>query len=302
MQLNHCPGCNQSEYHVVGKNSKAINNTIDGANFCQPDYQIRVCCNCGLYYKSHIAEESELSEYYQKTNFHKWEPKNFFPTETFIIKTLLKLDPSSRILDFGCSTGRLLSQLTNKYDCYGVEINQQAAAIAQDKGIKVISEQELLSSKLDLFDAIVLCDVFEHLINPTLILEKLCKKLKIGGFLIICTGNANAKACQNDIANFWYFRSIEHLCMLSEKYASFIEKKLQIKLEVWHKTSHYKLGFYEYLFQNTRNFLYWQLHGKNTSIFKYFWRFVPIVRRAKKWNQPPYFVCSKDHVVAMFQK
>ena len=239
MLVNTCPGCKSNEFNFVGNRGTSIYVTIEEETFCQPEYQIKHCKNCGLYYKSDTIDFSKLEKYYSKADFLRYEYKTFFPTERAIIEVLKKLPDGSNILDYGCSTGRILSQVVDRHNCFGIEVNIAASEIAQKKGIKIIQETEIAANNHLQFDAILLSDVFEHLPHPTQTLEKLCSALESKGILLICTGNADAAACQLDIANFWYFRIIEHLCMLGQEYSIFLSNTLNLKSDLPHpKLSH----------------------------------------------------------------
>lgn len=301
MLISSCPGCKSNEFNFVGNIGKSIRITLDGQTFCQPDYQIKHCKNCGLYYKSNTVDNFELERYYSKADFLRYEHKVFFPTENAIIEILKKLPDGSNVLDYGCSTGRILSQVLDKHNCYGVEVNIAAREIAQQKGITIIQDVEVDATKDLRFDAILLSDVFEHLPYPTQTLDKLCSTLKSNGILIICTGNADAPACQLDIANFWYFRGLEHLSMISREYGNFLSSKLNLELRSWQEMCHYDFPVYQKIRQITQSFAYWQFKGSN-PIVKGLLRLIPFLKRAEKWSEPPYLACTDDHVLAVFYK
>src|SRR6185312_274339 len=110
---------------------------------------------------------------------------------------------------------------------------QDAAKLATDRGITIIPDLEVADLSRPPFDGIVLSDVFEHLVNPTEALVVIRKRLATGGYLVLFTGDGDAKACQRDIANFWYFRTPEHLCMLNKKHAEYLAGKLNLRLVSW---------------------------------------------------------------------
>jgi SAM-dependent methyltransferase len=300
MIVEACPGCNsQTQQTAIGEGESLMIQLQDKC-FCQPNYQIRICGNCGLYYKSNILDSAALSEYYKIVDFSKWELEALFPTEETILKTLNRLKIGSKILDYGCSSGRLLSHLTHKYQCFGYEISDAASSIASQRGIYILNDSSFPG--IDYFDAIVLCDVFEHLDNPTSTLKQLCSRLNEAGILIICTGNADAWASQKDIANFWYFRNVEHLCMLGRKYADFVASELGLELIGWMKKTHFRLSLFEKIFQFLRFFAYWQFKRQNNLLMKSLLSLIPFIRRAENWEKQPLFWASKDHIIAIYRK
>lgn len=124
------------------------------------------------------------------------------------------------MLDFGCSTGRILRVHTSRLACSGVEPNLQAAAIARGRGIAILTESELHDEPVSRFDAIILADVHEHLLHPVETLARLVEVLKPGGWLAIVSGNADAIRDRARIAEFWYFRTPSHLLMLTRNHLS----------------------------------------------------------------------------------
>lgn len=101
-------------------------------------------------------------------------------------KSLDELRLDSRVLDFGCGGGFLLSELFQNHK-YGVEINDTAASLAKDKGLEVFSTVE---SYLKIYgessvDLVISNHALEHTSNPTQEIISLYKCLKPGGVVHI---------------------------------------------------------------------------------------------------------------------
>ncbi len=91
----------------------------------------------------------------------------------------------SRILDVGVGLGRLLEPLT-EFERYGVDISLDYLAIAKQRGIEVaLAKIEELPYQDRFFDAIVVCDVLEHILDLTYCCEKILACLRPGGVLIV---------------------------------------------------------------------------------------------------------------------
>lgn len=91
----------------------------------------------------------------------------------------------SRILDVGVGLGRLLEPLT-EYDRFGVDISIDYLSIARQRGIEVaFAKIEELPYQADFFDAIVVCDVLEHVFDLNYCCEKILSCLRPGGVLIV---------------------------------------------------------------------------------------------------------------------
>jgi SAM-dependent methyltransferase/outer membrane murein-binding lipoprotein Lpp len=103
-------------------------------------------------------------------------------TREYIKKHVVK---GSRILDVGVGLGRLLEPLT-EYQRYGVDISADYLSIAKSRGIEVaLSKIEELPYSPGFFDAIVVCDVLEHVFDLNYCCEKILNCLRPGGVLIV---------------------------------------------------------------------------------------------------------------------
>jgi len=302
MQIASCPGCCGKNYRPLGRLAENFSGRAGDQVFHQPDYRALLCPDCGLVFKSDTLDWPELERYYRCVDFTKWEISGLFPTERSVVRVLERLPDRSRVLDFGCSTGRLLARVCNRLDCFGLEMNPEAASVASAKGIQIIAESSLTDPNALKFDAIVLCDVFEHLPDPTTVLCNLSAHLHASGTLIVVTGNADAPAFAADIANSWYLRTVEHLCMMSRRYAEFLAMRINAKLTQWELCSHYDTPLLEMVKQHAQRFAYWTFHGNASALRRGFVALLPILRRARYWQFQPALNCTKDHVVAVFTK
>jgi 2-polyprenyl-3-methyl-5-hydroxy-6-metoxy-1,4-benzoquinol methylase len=298
MKVDVCPGCDTAEAEVLDT-ANGFPTLIGGEVFEQPPYSLLRCRRCGLYYKSDVTDVARLSRLYDLVDFRNWESPKLYPTERLTIEVLRQIPLGGTILDFGCSSGRLLESLVPDYKCMGFEINADAAAIAKSKGIQMLnSPSDAGTSSLD---ALVLVDVFEHLPHPTQTISELVKLIKPGGRLILVTGNADSGAFQEDLAHSWYMRSNQHLLMFSKAYAQFLAEKLGAKLAGWTEASHYEYPWTNRLWQRARRFAFQTFHGQKRPVYAPLIAITPVLRRAQHWSETPPFTCSNDHVVATFQ-
>ena len=301
MERKVCPGCGTQAFKILGPKGSAFDTPAGESTFHQPEYEVRSCSFCGLYYKSNILSAAELAEYYTDVDFTKWDIGKLYPSDKAILNVLNELPAGSKVLDYGCSDGRLLSQLGDEYQKFGVEINEAAAGIARQKQITILSGDDIAGASDLSFNAIVLSDIFEHLLNPTEVLQSLRERLAKGGLIILFTGDVDAKACQRDIANFWYFRTLEHLCMLGRKHVEYLSKQLNLRLISWTQMSHYDLRLSQLVRERVQDFAYWQFRDNRSSLLTSLLRLTPVLRRAEHWVIPPAITCTKDHVLAVLQ-
>ncbi len=156
-------------------------------------------------------------------------------------------------------------------------------------------------SNLPIFDAIVLVDVFEHMTKPLNFAQATGILAPNGESLIIVTGNGDASACRLDPAQFWYFRIIEHVAMLTQRSAEWISQRLQLHLESWEKVCHYDIPLLTQARQWLQHTAYWQFRRGPRPV-RALLRCLPRVRKAERWEVAPGFSASKDHVLAVFRK
>lgn len=108
--------------------------------------------------------------------------------DKIIVNLIKKLIPfGSRILEFGCGTGRLITKLELYYETYGIDISHYAINQAQAKS-KTTKYYYHLDDFLLLkktIDGILAINVIEHIENPEDLLKKFNLILKKCGYLFI---------------------------------------------------------------------------------------------------------------------
>jgi 2-polyprenyl-3-methyl-5-hydroxy-6-metoxy-1,4-benzoquinol methylase len=105
-----------------------------------------------------------------------------------VAEALEKVMPlqGKKILDVGSAEGGFTELVLRKQgDCLGLEPDRDAAqeALAKKLPVELISFESFPSEKKE-YDAIVFNDVFEHMQNPVVSLEKSCKILKDDGVIL----------------------------------------------------------------------------------------------------------------------
>lgn len=101
---------------------------------------------------------------------------------------------NKKVLDIGCSSGNFGAELIKQKDCIvdGIEIDKSDVSLAQKKLRHVYQlniETDDLAIIKDEYDAILMMDVIEHLVNPTDTIRQVAKLLKPTGRLIFSIPN-----------------------------------------------------------------------------------------------------------------
>lgn len=112
------------------------------------------------------------------------------------LKALIRrqLTPGAMILDAGIGLGGLVAGLRD-YNCYGVDISIPYLEVAsrQCSGV-VMAKLEELPYADSTFDAVLACDVLEHVFRLDLAVEQLLRVLKPSGVLIVRVPNEESLA------------------------------------------------------------------------------------------------------------
>lgn len=98
-----------------------------------------------------------------------------------------KLGSNKRVLDIGCRDGELIMHYNDHHSILGLDIDQEALLLAKQKtGIDtrycdLNSDWNVTEAS---FDAVVACEVIEHLYHPPVVFERINRALKPGGILV----------------------------------------------------------------------------------------------------------------------
>jgi 2-polyprenyl-3-methyl-5-hydroxy-6-metoxy-1,4-benzoquinol methylase len=118
---------------------------------------------------------------------------SYFSLERQMFKDAI-VKSNLNILDIGCGSGILGEYFMSFQGCtvHGVEINESAYQEAKVRLTSVIKgniETIVLPYEMECFDAIILGDVLEHLINPIELINKILPFLKRDGSIFITVPN-----------------------------------------------------------------------------------------------------------------
>jgi 2-polyprenyl-3-methyl-5-hydroxy-6-metoxy-1,4-benzoquinol methylase len=179
------------------------------------------CSNCDFVFRFPLLLDNTYDELYKSGELDLWDSEEVYREDFRLITALLKKfdGQSLSVLDFGCYTGKLLASLPTSFRLFGVEPNTQAAAVAANKGIKIINlRSDGADESPELHDVIMLSDVIEHVPNPRALLQQLRVHLKPQGLLIVTSGDSEAWLWRLTKARFWYCSFPEHISFIGQKW------------------------------------------------------------------------------------
>ena len=140
------------------------------------------------------------------------EEKSRYDTERRKRLILENADKCSKVLEIGCGYGFLVNELkTAGYTVDGIEISDSRREIAKEICQKNIFNINLMEDNIpnnmrQKYDAILLFQVLEHIINPKIFLKNIKELLSSDGIVIIEVPNLNdhlLKLCNQYNQFFW---------------------------------------------------------------------------------------------------
>jgi len=138
------------------------------------------------------------------------------------------LDKKFRILDGGSALGGFLEYLSERgfKNLFGIDISRKYVKAVKNRGpFKIkLGSVESIPFKASSFDFLVIDQVLEHLVNPTIAFKEAERVLSPGGLLCVSIPDASKYANEYFFDFFWFLMrehiqhfDIEHLKILAEK-------------------------------------------------------------------------------------
>jgi len=193
----------------------------DGAEplFRRPDLLVvRRCPGCSGFFVSPAPSAAQLDAFYAHYDEqHRRDPaqtpaellrsyRRTRPDEDFRLRELASLMPlaGARVLDVGFGRARMLFDILRLGGVpHGVELDDRALEIARALGIANVTKGTLADLPDEAaFDAILLCDLIEHPLDPLAILAQAARRLVPGGLLLIWTPNGSAAEREQEPVTF----------------------------------------------------------------------------------------------------
>ena len=144
------------------------------------------------------------------------------------------LPQRGRLLDIGCADGYFLELArADGWEVMGVEISEEMAAKASGRlNIPIVTSVDRLPPVE--FDAITMWEVLEHLPDPVAELQRLARRLRPGGFLMLSTPNAGHWQALRAPETWTAYRPPAHLVLFTaDSLRLALEKAGLLPLRIW---------------------------------------------------------------------
>jgi SAM-dependent methyltransferase len=153
-----------------------------------PELSIRECDDTGYryYYPLSVAGDADL---YRELQSHPWY---YMELKWEHQVALLHVGPEMSVLEVGCGEGNFLQRLPAKP--VGLELNENAAAVARGKGLSVLTEsiQEHSLNHAAECDTVCFFQVLEHITHVNEFIRAAIRSLRPGGRLIVSVPNSDS--------------------------------------------------------------------------------------------------------------
>lgn len=190
--VSHCPICGTAAEVVRDLSAVEIRDQVSGlfdqpvpADVTFPDYHMRECQDCGLVYADPMAPGD--GAYYgwitAQPKYHagkRWE-------WGVIRNDFVAASGHLHVLEVGCGDGKLMDYVSdvNGLHMVGVDVSAPSIEKAKSKGhdarLSAFEDLNSVLSEAEMFDAVILSHVLEHVGDPLGVMQTVASRLKVGG-------------------------------------------------------------------------------------------------------------------------
>lgn len=232
VQRASCPACRRPTSRSLGTPNFHRYFTVPAGKFVLDETtrkkrQLLMCTSCGLIYHQIVPTRDTINTLYaDRTVLRAWSS----PADTRRLRAKFKpiqdamtRDGTVRVLDIGCHTGRFLRSLPRDWEKHGIDPNR----IALDEAQQIAPEGKFRNGLIEevglpsqYFDVVTMWDVAEHLYDVGEAFSKVARTLKVGGYLVLETGNHFSLCARIFRSGWYYWNALEHFVFFNAESAS----------------------------------------------------------------------------------
>ena len=301
MTAPHCRFCNAEPSLQTMKGEFVYGGTSE-----QHFWKCDVCQM--IYLFPPLSEEEEIAFY--KKEFEKYmqgrtaqdknwstPEKHFKSNQREVSRRMSFLEryvtPKQRVLEVGCSSGFMLSALTDKgMEVYGLDPSEGFIEYVRSKGIQVYKTLEELQRQHDLtFSLIIHYYVLEHVRNPVEFIREYMELLHEDGRMIFevpCATDPLVELYKVPAFDRFYW-SVAHHWYFTRESLTKVLKKTGYEFELFPEQRY-----------DISNHMTWMLEGKPGGLDRYGHIFGPELDRVYKERLKENWLC--DTIIAVVEK
>lgn len=210
---------NFEKYYVLERDKCPVCGSYKHSLWAEHEFFKAVeCSQCGFVYMNPSVDEEGLNEYY--SNYIGDRFKNQKKMDDRAIQYQIDAEflqnyiSKGKVLDVGCNGGFFLDVLSDEFEKYGIEVDEEAVTYAHQNYAYDIRHGEIGEDDFEeeFFDVIIFRGVIEHMLDPRKALDRSTKLLKKGGLIYFCA-TPNLKSIgaylYREKWNLWH--PIEHI-------------------------------------------------------------------------------------------
>lgn len=153
-------------------------------------YHLYACRDCGCHFFDLDQHGVSLKDLYDDLSVTRGEfPLEFVPSKKWArqVRLIHRLHgkPVKSVLDVGCRTGDFLLHFGPETERVGVEVSDEFAGIARQRGLEVHNDFLENVEFQRKFEAVTSYAILEHLEDPVKFLDSLDGILETGGILVV---------------------------------------------------------------------------------------------------------------------
>lgn len=233
-QIIACPICNNQDLQ------KYLN--VKDHFGTKEEFELLRCSRCQTLATNPQPDEKEIIKYYKSSSYisHGDSVNPVFDLAYRTIqlqnlkykkKLIQKYTLGKSLLDYGCGAGSFLEYMQKQgWNTTGIEPDPTARNIAQNKGIKTLSLEDVNSQ----FDCITLFHVLEHVHQLQSTLSKLVEQLSANGVLILALPNYMSEDAQYYQSHWAGYDVPRHLYHFNQKSIFTLAKEFGLNIVSTH--------------------------------------------------------------------
>ena len=225
-----CIGCGAEEADTVFVCNQTMTSTSFGT--LNPIRVWKQCRRCGLKYSAMQPTPQAMAEYCRRIAQEQREngkaygaseqnnaAKYLAMSKTRLANIEVILGNKGSLLDIGAGAGSLVAQaVKDGWDAAGLECQPEACRQAQALNGVQLKQGDLYNySPGELYGAVTMLEVIEHLLRPREAIRHAAALLKPGGVFVIATPISDSRYCKSirPISDFWW-NEPGHLCYFDD--------------------------------------------------------------------------------------
>jgi SAM-dependent methyltransferase len=189
------------------------------------------CRECALVFRAPISDDAVYERLYATAPETVYASRSLRHDQELARAAVLARHARGSVLDVGCFDGALLESLGNGFERFGVEASRAAVDVCKRRGIDVLAPSIRDLPSIDRkFDAACAVDVIEHVADPLAFLRRVRDLVRVGGSIVISTGNADTPAWRAFGGRYWYCSFPEHISFVSATWARAAAELLDLEV------------------------------------------------------------------------